>query len=140
MGRLISLPIITQLIGLGIILLILWGLLILTIWFSLRLRKLNQPLKRVILIAFIQVIIVVCTPFIFREAKLNPNIGVGVRMGLAILLGFFILKLILQYSWQQTLRLWGIVAGIQLITLPVCMAIVVMSFVVLLIQIFPPIY
>jgi hypothetical protein len=61
-------------------------------------------------------------------------------MGLAILLGFVVLKAVLQYSWQQTLRLWAITAGIQLITLPVCMAIVVMVFMVLLIQLFPPVF
>ncbi len=140
MGRSILSPVVTQLIGLGSILLILWGLLTLTVWFSLRLRKLNQPLKRVVLIAFIQVVIIVCTPFIFREAKLNPNLGVGVGSGVAILLGLVILNAVLQYSWQQTLRLGGITVGIQLITLPVCMAIVVMVFMVLLIQLFPPVF
>jgi len=112
---------ISMFLGFGIILLILWGIMTGTNWISFRLAKVEHP-KWLFLfaIAFLQILLGGLTLFVVRAIKIDPFLDVGTCLGITLLSSLFFIKLILKYGWKPALRIWGVVAGLQLVLLPVC--------------------
>jgi hypothetical protein len=128
-------------IVLGIILIILCGLITLTLRLSIRLNKAESPgRKTLILVAFLQILAGTIVVAVLRVMKIGPFAGIGVGMAAAIMTGILGMKWFLHGSWKQTLRLWGVAAAMQLVLMPVCLAVLLLIFMALSFWIYPPIY
>jgi hypothetical protein len=130
---------ITMFLGLGLILLVLCGIIALTTWISFRLRKVEHPkLKFLIAIAFLQILLGGLTVFVLRAIKNDPFIAIGTGLGITILSGLLFIKLIFKYGWKQSLRIWAIAAGMQLVFVPVCSVVMLVGWVMFTFMLYPP--
>jgi hypothetical protein len=134
-------PLASILIGTCIILVLLSGIITWTIRISLRLNQLEIPKLHILIgTAFIQTLVEVVVTAILRAMKFGPITGIGIGIGSAILSGILVMKLVLQKSWKQTLWLWGIAAALQLVLIPIGLAVLLVLFTLLLYGIYPPVY
>jgi hypothetical protein len=132
-------PAITLFLGLGFILLVICGIITATIRKSFGIYKLNIPkLKLMFAVAFLQILLGVMTVFIVKGIKNDPFIAIGTGWGMTILSGLFFLKLILKNSWRQSLGVWALASAMQLVLVPICSAVLLVGWVMLLIWLYPP--
>jgi hypothetical protein len=68
----------------------------------------------------------------------NPWLFIGAGLGLLILVGLFLIKLILKQSWSDSLRIWAVAGGMQLILVPLCGGILVVGLLMLTFALYPP--
>jgi len=130
---------ITMCLGLGFILLILCGIITLTTWISFRLRKVESPkLKFLVAIAFLQILLGGLTVFVVKAINDDPFLCFGTGLGVIFLSGLFFIRLIFKYGWKQSLHIWAIAAGMQLVLVPVCSVVMVGGLVGLIFTLYPP--
>jgi len=95
-------------------------------------------LKFLVAIVFLQILLGVTTGFVVRAIKNDPFICVGTGLGITILSGLLFIKLILKYDWKQSLRIWAIAAGLQLVFVPVCLVVMLVGWVMFTLWLYPP--
>jgi hypothetical protein len=126
-------------IGLGLLFLVLVGTMTWTTWISCRLRKVNAPKLRFLLAgAVLQILLGGLAVFLVRTIKNDPAISIGTGLGISILSGLFFIKVNLKLGWKQSLRIWRISAGLQLVLVPVCSTILTVGWLMLTFTLFPP--
>jgi len=134
-------PFIPLIIGLVLILLILGGVVMVITRISLRINKAAIPkLKSLLAIAFLQILLDAIAVVAIWTMAGNPVLGLVTGIGITILSGLPIIKWLLHWGWKQTLRVWGVSAGFELVLLPICTVILVVIYVNIMLQIFPPVY
>jgi hypothetical protein len=129
------------LISLTIILFLLCGILAWTYRISLRINKLDGFKFGIRFgVAFVQILLGIVITAVLMALKLEPNIGIAIGIGTAILFGMPALKLFIRLAWKPTLRVWGVAAVMQLVLIPIYLLIVAVVFVQLLLWVYPPVY
>ena len=130
---------ITVFIGLGIILLVAYGIMTWTIWTSIRLIRVEpSKLRFLFAIAFLQILFGGLTIYGIKQVNNEPAIAIGAGLGVMILSGFLLIKLILQHGWNRSLRLWAIATGMQLVFVPVCSFILLAGLALVSNLLYPP--
>jgi hypothetical protein len=101
----------------------------LTYLLSFLVLKIDRPkFKWLILIAFIQMVLFYITMIRIIIANLgNFNIITIFLYALAVLLlsGLFLVKLFFKCSWKQSLSIWAVAGGFQLVVVPLCFMILI---------------
>lgn len=139
MSHILTGPVIVLLLGSGVILFILCGIITLTIRISIRLNKLEPPKLRFLFsIAFLQLLLGGLTVYALRTVNDDPYIDLGIGLGITFLSGLFLIKLILKNGWRRSLHIWAIAAAIQLVLVPICSAILMVGWLMLLFLLYPP--
>jgi len=134
-------PFIPLVIGLILFLLILGGIVTVITRLSLRINKAAIPqLKSLLAIAFLQILVDAMVAAALWGKLANPVLGLVVGIGITILSGLPIMKWLLHRGWKQTLGVWGVAAGFELVLLPICTVILLVIYVNIMLQIFPPVY
>jgi hypothetical protein len=134
-------PLVFVLISLTIILLLLCGILAWTYRMSIRINKLDGFKFGIRFgVAFVQILLGVVITAVLRALKFEPNTGIAVGIGTAILVGMPALKLFVRLDWKPTLRLWGVAAVMQLALIPICSLILAIVFIMLLLWLYPPVF
>ncbi len=134
-------PLVFVFIGLSIILILLCGIFTWTYKVSIRITKVESPkLGRLFGSAFAQILLGVIVTAVLRAMKFEPFTGIASGIGTVILSGIPALKLFVRRNWKQTLQLWGVAVGMQIVLLPICSLILSVAFVQLLLWLYPPIY
>ena len=99
-------------------------LITLTYLFSFLVLKIDRPkFKWLILIAFLQVLLgtlTFITIIILEDYSFNMGIVFLFALAVMLLSGLFLGKLLLNYSWKQTLSIWAVAGGIQVVVGPIC--------------------
>jgi hypothetical protein len=129
----------TLIISTGVILLVLCGVTAWSIRTGFRCGKLQTPKFGTLgLVAFLQVLIGGLTILGGRAFSDNPWLFIGAGLGLLILVGLFLIKLIFKQSWSDSLRIWAVAGGMQLILVPLCGGILVVGLLMLTFALYPP--
>ena len=99
-------------------------LITLTYLFSFLVLKIDRPkFKWLILIAFLQVLLgtlTFITIIILEDYSFNMGPVFLFALAVMLLSGLFLVKLLLNYSWKQTLSIWAVAGGIQVVVGPIC--------------------
>jgi hypothetical protein len=129
----------TLIIGTGIMLLVLCGMIAWTTRTGFRRRKLEAPKFGVLfLVAFLQVLLGGLTIFSARAFSDNPWLCIGTGLGILILAGLIFIKTILKQGWKDSLRVWAVAGGMQLVLVPLCAGILVVGLLMLTFSLYPP--
>ena len=130
---------ISMFLGFVFTFLVLCGIIAWTTWIGFRLRKVEPPkLIFRIAIAFLQILLGGLTVFVVKAIHNDPFIAIGTGLGITILSGPFFMKLILKCGLKQTMHIWAIAAGMQLVFVPVCAVVMVVGWVMISFLLYPP--
>ena len=125
-------------VGVGLILFLLI-LITLTYLFSFLVLKIDRPkFKRVIAIAFFQVLLGILTIVLLRVSTYDSLFILLYALAVLLVSGLFLVKLFLNYSWKQTLSIWAVAGGIQVVVVPICSVILAIISTMILMHLFPP--
>ena len=139
MSRILSASSILSVIGLVSIPLVLMGIMALTIWISFRLRKVESPkLRFIFAFAFLQTLLGILTIYVVESIKYIPFLIIGTGLGIIILSDLLFIKMFLKNDWKQSLRIWAIAAGMQLVFVPVCSGVMLLGWFVFYFMNHPP--
>ncbi|MGV8026630.1 MAG: hypothetical protein AB2L18_08740 [Anaerolineaceae bacterium] len=133
-------PTVFRQLGLGLILLILWGIITLTLRIGFRLGKVDKPkLKVLFAIGFLQTLLGAATLFIIEKIEEKGNyIALLSGLGMVFLSGLLLIKITIKHHWQKTLHIWAIATGMQLVLIPVCSIVMWVCFVIVGVILYPP--
>ena len=92
------------------------------------------------LIAFLQILVGSITTAILRAIALDPYLGIEIGIGMTILAGIPLQKWALKTAWQQTFKIWGFGALIQLVLIPICIVVSLTMLVIVSIWLYPPMF
>jgi hypothetical protein len=119
--------------------LVLWGIMALTTWLSFRLCRHEPPkLRFIIAIAFLQVLLGLLTMYVVERIKYQPFLIIGTGLGIMLLSDLLFIKTFLKNNWKQSLPVWAIASGLQLVFLPFCSAVMILSWFVFYFMNTPP--
>jgi hypothetical protein len=141
MSQLTQSPIPFLVACLVVILAAFWGGIAWTTRVSFRLdREWQGSLKRIPLLALLQVALGVGAVVLLRAIHNDPLLDLGVGLGVVLLSGLFLMKWFFARPWKATLRIWVVAAAQQFILLPVSGVVLGFLLIMLLTVIFPPQY
>ena len=128
-------------LSLGFMLVTLSGVVAATIRISLHLNKVEAPKQRwLLLIALLQILFGIMSIVIETIFGLTRGealiVCCATPLGTTLLSGILFIKLVINTNWKQSLRVWSLAVVMQLVLLPVCLA--VSNFIyVMLLSVFP---
>ena len=126
-------------IGLAVIFIILCGIMAWAARLGYRLAKLPPPKWKLLYsIAFLQVLLGGLGIVALRALSDNPFLDIGAGLGIALLSGLFFIKWMLRSGWKPSLRVWAVSAGLQLVLVPLCAALLLVGLVALAFLLYPP--
>ncbi len=117
------------------------GVVAATIRISLHLNKVDAPkLRWLLLIASFQILFgimsIVIETFVGLTKRETLIVCCATPLGTTLLSGILFIKLVINTNWKQSLRVWSLAVVMQLVLLPVCLA--VSNFIyVMLLSVFP---
>ncbi len=130
---------IVMLTGFGVIFLILCGIMAWILRRSHRLGKLDAPRARLrFLVAFLQIVLGIGTILVLREFEISPTNSILSGAGVAFASGLLFIKFLFKYEWKPALRIWAIATGLNVLIVPVCAGVLLISWIMVCFILFPP--